>query len=42
MKSTRLISHINFNKKLSRKRNAANPHAAFDVAGIGNMKDGES
>ncbi len=29
------IGHINFNKKLSRERSAANPQAAFEAAGIG-------
>ena len=36
-RSNRPISHINFNKKLSRKRSAGNPHAAFEAAGIGNV-----
>ena len=31
------IGQINFWKKLTRKRSAGNPHAAFDVAGAGNV-----
>ena len=30
------IGYINLNKKLTRKRTAANPHGAFEVAGAGN------
>lgn len=30
------IVHINLNKKLTRKRSAANPQAAFEEAGAGN------
>jgi len=30
------IGQISFWKKLTRKRSAGNPHAAFDVAGAGN------
>lgn len=30
------IGSINLNKKLTRKRTAANPHGAFEVAGAGN------
>jgi len=31
------IGQISFWGKLSRKRSAGNPHAAFDVAGAGNV-----
>jgi hypothetical protein len=31
------IGQISFWKKLTRKRSAGNPHAAFDVAGAGNV-----
>ena len=33
------IGHINFSKKLIGKRSAGKPHAAFDVAGVGNMSN---
>ena len=31
------IWHISFSKKLIGKRSAGKPHAAFDVAGVGNI-----
>jgi hypothetical protein len=31
------IGHINLDKKQIGKRSAGNPHAAFDVAGAGNV-----
>ena len=31
------IGQISFWEKLTRKRSAGNPHAAFDVAGAGNV-----
>ena len=31
-----MIGHINFDAKLTGKRSAGNPHAAFDEAGVGN------
>ena len=34
--SSNTISYINLNKKLIRKRTAANPHGAFEEAGTGN------
>ncbi|GHU11461.1 hypothetical protein FACS189449_02950 [Alphaproteobacteria bacterium] len=32
-----MIGHINFDAKITGKRSAGNPHAAFDVAGDGNV-----
>jgi len=32
-----MIGQISFWVKLTRKRSAGNPHAAFDVAGAGNV-----
>lgn len=34
------IGHINFGEKILGKRSAGNPHAAFDVAGAGNVTKG--
>ena len=36
MKVSQTIVHINLNKKLTRKRSAGNPLAAFEVAVDGN------
>ena len=33
-----MISHINFDLKVLGERSAGNPHATFDVAGVGNGK----
>jgi len=35
--ATSPIGQISFWVKLTRKRSAGNPHAAFDVAGAGNV-----
>jgi hypothetical protein len=35
--AARLIGHISFQVKLAGKRSAGNLHAAFDVAGTGNV-----
>lgn len=35
-----MIGPINLGEKLSGKRSAGNPHAAFDVAGAGNVSQG--
>ena len=35
-----MIGPINLDEKLSGKRSAGNPHAAFDVAGAGNVTKG--
>ena len=37
-----MIDHINFVEKLTGKRSAGNPHAAFDVAGAGNAFDNQA
>jgi transposase len=35
-----MIGPINLDEKLSGKRSAGNPHAAFEVAGVGNVSQG--
>ena len=36
-----MIGHISFDLKVLGERSAGNPHATFDVAGVGNGKQGQ-